>query len=139
MPEMFAIGGPNTAFELALKVAEALEAGDHNLAVDLCFAVRDAITAFSIAMALVTSIQDPEKPVICFSPEEAQSGEAEEHTPGEMLQFLAECFPGGDTWEGISESFKQVVTARKAESEISKMPEEVFVSDILLAKKKEGD
>src|SRR4051812_32362662 len=129
MPEFFAIGGPNSAFDLANKVADAIDKGDHDLAVELYFAVRDAITSFSVAMALVTSIQDPEKPVIALSTEE--QNEAGEHDPGEMLHFLADGFPGGEQWEEIVDAFKKVMATKRADKEISAMPGDLFVSDII--------
>lgn len=133
MPEFF-VAGPNAAFDLAIKVQEAIDNGQHDFAVDLCLATRDAIVNFTIAMALVTSIQNQDKPVIALSPEEAIEGQ--EHDPGEMLHFLADGFPGGEVWEDIVNKFKNHISNRKADKVLRDMPSgEIFVDDILNAKK----
>jgi hypothetical protein len=125
----FDASSARSVVELAKSVLDMAEK-NHDAAVDMTMAVREAIISMSVAMALVSHLQDFENPIIVASSEEEESGVAHGHSPNELLQSLS-ATEDTETFERIVAEFKKAYAEEKADREIRKMPGEFTVSDIL--------
>lgn len=122
---------PGSVVELAMAILKA-DQKDHNLAVDMAIAVREAIISMSVAMALVTHGQNPEIPIIALSEAEENGEGTEGHNPAEMLNTLAEGFPAIlDEWEILTEEFNKRWVAVQGDEVLRGFPKDFTVSDIL--------
>lgn len=122
--------GPESVLHLATMVLEAAEK-DHNLAVEIATTVRDATISMVVAMALVSQMQDPEKPIITLSME---MDSEHKHTPDEFLASLQHNYEGTvsmEAWEDLVAKFRAVYSNEKADRIIDEIPDDFGVSDIL--------
>lgn len=125
----FDASSARSVVDLAKSVLEMAET-NHDAAVDMTMAVREAIISMSVAMALVSHCQDFENPIIVASNEEEAAGIAHGHSPNELLQSLSSS-EDNEAFEMVVEKFKKALAEEKADKEIRGIPDNFTVSDIL--------
>lgn len=136
---IFPVGGtPDPAMDmyaLALAMVQALDK-DHQSAVAMATAIREAVIVLVSASSLLTYMQDPNDPVIALGKEDLEN--CEPHTPQELLLSLAEGWPGmEEVWEQVVEEFTKQVEEMRFKNATRGMKKEIFVDDILAAAPKE--
>lgn len=128
---MHPVSGPDAVIELATTVLK-MDQKNHNHAVGMATAIREAIISMTVAMAIVTCCQDPEKPIIAITDSEITGGDTEGHTPVELLESLTTGNPYKDEdWANLVEEFKAHWANVQSEEILKNMPNDFNVSDIL--------